>query len=217
MIRTLIADDHDILREGLKQILSECADIVVKDEARDGGETLSKLQQHEYDLVLLDMAMPGISGIALIKQIKKDYPKIPILILSMYKEDLYAIRAFKAGASGYLCKDNASTQLIQAIRKVVTGGMSIGPAVAASLAWTHTGNREEPQHSRLSEREFQILQMIAGGSSVTRIAAALGLNVKTVSTYKTRIMQKMEFANISELIRYAVKHGLVIDESRVPD
>jgi len=212
-IRVLIADDHDILRVGLKQILAVCPDIVVTDEARDGAETLNKLRQHELDLVLLDMAMPGISGIDLIRRIKSDYPRIPILILSMYKEATFAVRALRAGASGYLCKDNASTQLIQAIRQVATGKAYIGSAVTEGLARAFTINRTEPLHGRLSDREFQIFRMIAGGGSVTEIAAILALSVKTVSTHKTRIMRKLQFANTSELIRYAVKHDLIDGES----
>jgi len=209
MIRILIADDHGIFREGLKQILCECLDMEVAGEADNGFAALTLAREQDWDVMLLDMNMPGKSGIELIKQIKSEKPKLPILILSMHKEDQYAVRTIKAGASGYLCKDSASTQLIQALRKVASGGLFITPAVAESLALGLVSKQEALPHTLLSNREYQVFQLIAAGESITAIADGLALSVKTVSTHKARIMQKMNFANVTELIRYALKHQLV--------
>ncbi len=209
MIRILIADDHTILRDGLKQILRECSDMVVAGEADNGSDTLAKIREQEWDVVVLDMSMPGRSGIELIKQIKLEKPKLPILILSMHKEDQYAVRTLRAGASGYLCKDSASTQLVQAIRKVASGNLFISPAVAENLARGLQGKQDEQPHTMLSDRELQIFQLLAAGKGITEISDQLFISVKTVSTHKTRIMEKMNLANSSELIRYAIKHELI--------
>ncbi|MBS4098772.1 MAG: response regulator transcription factor [Sulfuricella sp.] len=209
-IRVLIVDDHAILREGVKHILSEHSDIEVTGEARNGAEALAKLHAENWDVVVLDMSMPGKSGIELIKQLKVEKPKLPILILSMYTEDIYAVRTLKAGASGYLCKDNAETQLAQAIRKVAGGGLFMSHAVAENLAAeVLTGAPEAASHAQLSDREYQIFHHLAGGKSVSDIAGELNLSVKTVSTHKTRLMQKMNLANVAELIHYAIRHHLV--------
>jgi DNA-binding NarL/FixJ family response regulator len=212
MIKVLIADDHAILRAGLKHILAEYADIEVAGEAANGHEVLARVQEAcDWSVILLDMSMPGKSGIELIKQLKLVVPKLPILILSMHKEDVYAVRALKAGASGYLCKDNADDQLVPALRKVAGGGLYISPTVAEKLAvgvlHGHTG--DVPAHTRLSDREYQIFQMIANGESISDIANSLNLSVKTVSTHKTHILEKMGCANVAELIRYAIRHELV--------
>lgn len=215
MIKILIADDHTILRDGLKQILSECSDMRVAGEAEHGFEALEKIRAEDWDVVLLDMAMPGKSGLDLLKQIKDEKPKLAVLVLSMQKENQYAVRALKAGASGYLCKDSASADLVKAIRKVAEGGLFISAAVAENLALGLTSNREAPPHTLLTDREFQVFQMIAAGKGVTAIGDNLNLSVKTVSTHKTRIMQKMNFSNTTDLIRYALRHGL-IDEADEP-
>lgn len=215
MIKILIADDHTILRDGLKQILSECSDMRVAGEAEHGFEALKKIRAEDWDVVLLDMAMPGKSGLDLLKQIKDEKPKLAVLVLSMQKENQYAVRALKAGASGYLCKDSASADLVKAIRKVAEGGLFISAAVAENLALGLTSNREAPPHTLLTDREFQVFQMIAAGKGVTAIGDSLNLSVKTVSTHKTRIMQKMNFSNTTDLIRYALRHGL-IDEADEP-
>lgn len=215
MIKILIADDHTILRDGLKQILSECSDMRVAGEAEHGFEALEKIRAEDWDVVLLDMAMPGKSGLDLLKQIKDEKPKLAVLVLSMQKENQYAVRALKAGASGYLCKDSASADLVKAIRKVAEGGLFISAAVAENLALGLTSNREAPPHTLLTDREFQVFQMIAAGKGVTAIGDSLNLSVKTVSTHKTRIMQKMNFSNTTDLIRYALRHGL-IDEADEP-
>lgn len=219
MISILIADDHAILRAGLRQILSESGDIVVAGEATNGHEVLAKVRAGEWDALVLDMSMPGKSGIELIKQIKGECPKLAILVLSMHREDVYAVRALKAGASGYLCKDNAETQLIEAIRKVAAGGLYITPAVAEKLALGMLrGNvADVPPHTRLSDREYEVLRAIAAGESIGEIARRLNLSIKTVSTHKTRILEKMNVANTAELIRYAVQHGLVPDSTAAGD
>ena len=211
MIKVLIADDHAILRAGLKHLLSDHPDIVVAGEASNGFEALAKVQAESWHVMVLDMTMPGKSGIELIKQIKQVVPKLPILILSMHKEDVYAVRALKAGASGYLCKDNAEDQLVAALRKVAAGGMYITAAVAEKLALgvLHGDSSDVPPHTRLSDREYQIFQSIAAGGSVTDIAQKLNLSVKTVSTHKTHIMEKMGCASVADLVRYAIQHELL--------
>ncbi|KAF0161075.1 MAG: LuxR family transcriptional regulator [Rhodocyclaceae bacterium] len=217
MIRILIVDDHAILRAGLKHLLSESADIVVAGEAANGVDALALARSGAWDAMVLDMTMPGKSGIELIKQIKAENAKLPVLVLSMHAEDIYAVRALRAGASGYLCKDNAESQLEQAIRKVAAGGLYINPAVAEKLAvevlGTAGNTTEVLPHTRLSDREYEVLRHIAAGLGVTEIGRLLNLSVKTVSTYKAHAMQKMGFANTAELIQYALKHDLV-DQTR---
>lgn len=208
-IKVLVADDHMIVRAGLKQILSDTADLVVAGEAADGFEVLKKIREQAWDVLLLDMSMPGKSGIELIKQVKLEKPKLPILVLSMHQEDQYAIRAIKAGASGYLTKHSASTQLVDALRKVAGGGLFISPSVAERLAYDVRPATEQLPHRRLSDREFQIMQLIVEGKTISAIGDALCLSVKTVSTHKVRILQKMGMANVADLIRYAVTHQLI--------
>jgi two-component system invasion response regulator UvrY len=218
LIRILIVDDHALLREGVKRILSEQHDIEVAGEASNGSEALAKVRAESWDAMVLDMSMPGRNGIELIKQIKGEKPKLPILILSMHKEDIYAVRTLKAGASGYLCKDNAETQLEQAIRKIAAGGLFIPSAVAEKLAVEMlAGTTDALPHTLLSDREYQILLLIAQGISVSEIADELNLSVKTVSTHKTRLMQKMNTANVAELIHYAIRHDLVHRENGAQD
>ncbi|MDO9601231.1 MAG: response regulator transcription factor [Rhodocyclaceae bacterium] len=210
MIRILIADDHAILRAGLRHLLSEYPDIVVADEASNGAEALAKARAGHWDVMVLDMSMPGRSGIELIKQLKQLAPKLPLLILSMHKEDVYAVRALKAGAAGYLCKDNAEDQLVPALRKVAAGGLYITAAVAEKLALgvLHGDKSDVLPHTRLSDREYQIFQSIVAGESVTDIARKLNLSVKTVSTHKTHILEKMGCASVAEIVRYAIRHEL---------
>lgn len=217
MIKILIADDHTILRDGLKQILSECSDMQVAGEADNGFDTLAKVRAEDWDVVLLDMAMPGKSGIDLLKQIKAEKPKLAVLVLSMQKENQYAVRTLKAGASGYLCKDSASADLVKAIRKVAGGSLFISAAVAENLALGLTSNQEAPAHTLLTDREYQIFRMIAEGKGVTAIGDSLNLSVKTVSTHKTRIMQKMNFSSTTDLIRYALKNGLIDEANEQAD
>ncbi len=208
MIRILLADDHTLVREGLKQILGEVADFKVVAEAGNGQEVLAKVRAEVPDLLILDLSMPGISGIALIRQLKDEAPRLPILVLSMHREEQYAVRAIKAGAAGYLTKESASEQLVQAIRKIAAGGVFISPGVGERLALEYGRPALDAPHSTLSEREYQVFQMLVAGTSLTAIADDLCLSVKTVSTHKTRILQKMGMSNSAELIHYAIEHQL---------
>jgi two-component system invasion response regulator UvrY len=208
MIRILIADDHTIVRQGLKQMLSEVGDFVVAGEASDGLEALKQLREHAFDVLLMDMSMPGTSGIELIKQVKSEKPKLAILVLSMHKEKQYAVRALKAGALGYLTKESAPEQLVSAIHKVARGGAFISTEVAERLALELGGNHDVVPHSLLSDREYQIFMLIVDGDTIGGIADDLSLSVKTVSTHKTRILQKMNMSSTSELIHYAIQHQL---------
>ena len=209
MIRILIVDDHAIVRSGLKQLLSGQDEFVVAGEAANGLEALKQVREQEFDVLLMDMSMPGRSGIELIKQIKSEKPKLAILVLSMHKEEQYAVRALRAGALGYLTKESAPDQLVAAIRKVSGGGVFISSGVAERLALELGGNHDAAPHTLLSDREFQIFRMIVSGIPIGDIADELSLSVKTVSTHKTRILQKMKMTNSAELIHYAIRHQLV--------
>ncbi|MDX8398905.1 MAG: response regulator transcription factor [Gallionellaceae bacterium] len=208
MIRVLIVDDHAIVRSGLKQILSLETDLVASAEACDGIEALKQIRDQAFDVVLMDMSMPGRSGIELIKQVKAEKPKLAVLVLSMHKEEQYAVRALKAGALGYMTKESAPDQLVTAIRKVASGGVFISAGVAERLALELGGNHTAAPHTLLSEREYQIFRMIVNGGAIGAIASELSLSVKTVSTHKTRILQKMKMNSSSELIHYAIRHQL---------
>jgi len=212
MIRVVIADDHQILREGLKQLLLAASELDVVGEARDGHEVLERIRALDIDVLLLDLSMPGKSGMDLIRQVKNERPKLRILVLSMHEEHQYAVRAIRAGASGYLTKESASSQLVAAIRKVAAGGAYISAEVAEHLAhdaMPHAVDR--PRHSALSDREFQVFTRLVSGESVTEIAAALHLSAKTISTHKARLMEKLGVDNNAELVRYALEHRLVAD------
>ncbi len=211
MIRIVIADDHTIVREGLKQVLSAASDLAVVGEAQNGQEVMQRVRELEFDVLLLDMSMPGKSGIELIKQVRAEKPKLRVLVLSMHQEQQYAVRAIKAGASGYLTKESASAQLVSAIRKVAGGGAFITEAVAEQLALGAMPQADGPPHSALSDREFQVFRLLVSGKAVSNIADELNLSVKTVSTHKARIMQKMNMSNPTELIRYALQHRLIDD------
>jgi len=211
MIRIVVADDHTIVREGLKQVLSAASDLEIVGEAQTGHEVLERVRGLEFDVLLLDMSMPGKSGIELIKQVRSERPKLRILVLSMHQEQQYAVRAIKAGASGYLTKDSAAVQLVAAIRKVAAGGAFITEAVAEQLALGAMPQTGGLPHSALSDREFQVFQLLVSGKAVSEIAEGLNLSVKTVSTHKARIMQKMNMSNPAELVRYAIKHRLIDD------
>ncbi len=211
MIRIVVADDHTIVREGLKQVLSAASDLSIVGEAQNGHEVLQRVRELEFDVLLLDMSMPGKSGIELIKQVRAEKPKLRVLVLSMHQEQQYAVRAIKAGASGYLTKESASAQLVSAIRKVAGGGAFITEAVAEQLALGAMPQADGPPHSALSDREFQVFRLLVSGKAVSNIADELNLSVKTVSTHKARIMQKMNMSNPTELIRYALQHRLIDD------
>jgi DNA-binding NarL/FixJ family response regulator len=216
MIRVLLADDHTIVRAGLREILAGTGDITVEGEAGSGQEVLANIREHDYDVVVLDMSMPGRSGIELIKQVKREKPKLRILVLSMHEEQQYAVRALKAGASGYLTKDGAADQLVAAIRRIASGGAYVTPETAERLALDFNRVSDALPHTLLSDREFQVFQLIVGGRTVTEIAKHLALSVKTVSTHKTHVMEKMGLANQAELVRYAVRHKLVDETGDSP-
>lgn len=209
MTNILIADDHSIVREGLKQVLVDTPDMVVTGEAKDGEEALDKALRNDYDVVVLDISMPGQSGLEVLKQIKSSKPKLPVLILSMYPEDQFALRVLKAGASGYLSKESAPEELINALRKVSSGAKYISSTLLEKIAETLDFNAERPAQEALSDREFQVLCMIASGKSVREIAENLDISIKTVSTYRSRILEKLRMKNNAELTRYAIKNELV--------
>ncbi|MDB4906874.1 MAG: Response regulator containing a CheY-like receiver domain and an DNA-binding domain [Gemmatimonadetes bacterium] len=209
MIRIVIADDHAIVREGLKRIVSEVRDMQVAGEAAEGTEVMQRVRELEFDVLVLDLSMPGRSGMELIKLVKAEKPQLRILILSMHQELQYAVRAIKSGASGYLTKESAPAQLEQAIRKIAGGGAFVTAEVAEQLALgAMPGAPAAASHESLSAREFEVLRLLAAGVSVTEIATRLNLSAKTVSTHKANLMQKMGLQNASELVRYAMKHGL---------
>jgi two-component system, NarL family, invasion response regulator UvrY len=208
-IRLMIADDHQIVREGLKQLLQGESGFLVAAEAWDGAEVMRQVRDQPFDLVIMDMTMPGISGIELIKQIKSEKPKLPVLVLSMHKEEQYAVRSLKAGAAGYLTKDTASSQLIEAIRKVTAGGLYISSGVAERLAMELGSKPASIPHELLSDREYQVFSMLIKGDTVTHIASELSVSAKTISTHKTRILQKMNMSSTAELVSYAVHNELM--------
>ncbi|HEY5801044.1 MAG TPA: response regulator transcription factor [Burkholderiaceae bacterium] len=209
MIKIVIADDHTIMREGLKRILDGAEDIVVVGEAIDGFDALAHVRRGGFDLLLLDLSMPGRSGVDLIHQIKDEAPKLAVLILTMHEEEQYAVRAIRAGAQGYVTKESAGTQLVSAIRKVASGRPYISMEVAEQLALNIMVPHEKLLHEQLSDREFEVFSMLVGGKSITEIADALHLSVKTVSTHKTRIMLKMGMSSLSDMVQYAVAHRLL--------
>ena len=207
-INVLIADDHAIVRQGLKQILSETEDMLVTGEADDGAEALALARQQPWDVFLLDVSMPNRNGIDTLKQLKKEFPRLPVLILSMHPEEQYAVRALKAGASGYLTKQSAPEQLVNAIRQVASGKKYLSPAVAQQLADAISEDTEKSPHERITDREYQVLKLIAAGKTLTQIAESLNLGVATVSTYRARLLEKMGLRSTAELIRYGLEHGL---------
>lgn len=209
MIKILIADDHAIVREGLKQILAETPDMVVADEANNGHDVVTKVLKNDFDVVLLDISMPGRNGIDILKQLKTERPRISVLILSMYSEEQYAMRALRAGASGYLTKESAPDELIEAIRRVSQGRKYISPAVAEKLALNLEPGSERPPHEVLSDREYQVMCMIASGKTIKEIGDQLGLSVKTISTYRARVLEKLNIKNNAALTHYAIQNRLV--------
>jgi two-component system invasion response regulator UvrY len=209
MIKIIIADDHPIVRAGMKQIIAEDPDLHVTDEAADGRQLLHKIRAENFDVVILDITMPHIDGLDVLKQLKVEKPKMPVIILSIHPESQYALRVLKAGASGYVTKTSAPDELISAIRKVHRGGKYISPSIAEKLAFQLEADFKEMPHEALSDREYQVLCLLASGKTVTEIADELALSVKTVSTYRSRILEKMNMKNNAELIHYAVQNALV--------
>jgi DNA-binding NarL/FixJ family response regulator len=205
MIRVLVADDHKIVRDGLKQILAATDGVEVTGEASTGDEALALVKANEYDIAMVDMSMPGLAGIDLIKRLKAEKARLRILVLSMHGEHQYAARALKAGASGYLTKDSAAEQLVGAIRKIAAGGVHISDAAAVGLV----GSAGKSPHETLSDREFEVLRLLVEGLGPTEIGERLHLSVKTVSTHKARILEKLGLGSTAELVRYAMEHKLL--------
>jgi DNA-binding NarL/FixJ family response regulator len=222
MIRILIADDHAIVRAGLKQIVQQTSDILVTDEASNAVETIEKVHKllsdpngepRKLDLLLLDISMPGRSGLDVLIEIKRDFPQLPVLILSFHPEEQYALRMLKAGASGYVTKESASEELIQAIRKVAAGGRYMSMPIAEKLVFGMIDDGSIKPHELLSNREFQTFRLLAAGKTIKEIGEALSLSAKTISTNRTRIMEKMGFTTNAEIIQYAIHHKLLDDMS----
>ena len=211
MIEVLIADDHTMFREGLRQILSDEQDIAVRDEAVDGDDTLRKIRGRHFDVLVLDMSMPGRSGIELIAQVRRIRPELPILVLSMHAQRQYAVEAIKAGASGYVTKTSPSGRLAEGIRRVARGGTFVSEEIAAKLAQHLQRPEAAAPHTLLTTREFQVFQLLVAGRKVSEIARTLSLSVKTVSTHKTKVMGKLGASSTAGLVYYAVKHRLVND------
>jgi DNA-binding NarL/FixJ family response regulator len=209
MIRILVADDHAVVREGIKQILAGLDDMVVEGEAGSGQEAVNKIIKGNYDLILLDISMPGRSGLEVLEEIKTLKPKLPVLILSMHPEEQYAVRMLRSGAAGYLTKASAPQELIHAIRKVSRGGKYVTASLAEKLAFELDIGADKPRHEKLSNREYQVMLMLAAGQSVSEVAEVLCLSAKTISTYRTRIMEKMDMKKNAELTLYAVKNSLL--------
>lgn len=204
----LIVDDHAIVRQGLKQILMESGEVMLVGEAEHGADAVRHVRAGRWDVVVLDISLPDRSGIEVLKQVKKEFPKIRVLMLSMHEEGLYAIRALKAGASGYITKQSAPNELMAAVRQVAKGRRYLTAAVAEALADSLDEDRDRPPHEFLSDREYQTLRLIASGKSLTDAAGEMCLSVKTVSVYRSRLLQKMKLKNNAELTHYAIKNGL---------
>ena len=209
MIKILVVDDHAIVRDGLKRIIVDTPDMVVADEASNGEEVINKVWNNHYDLVLLDISLPGRDGLDVLKQLKCTNPKMPILILSMYPEEHYAVRSLRAGASGYLTKQSSSDELIGAIRKVANGRRYITPSLAEKLAFELGVDVRKLPHEKLSDREYQVMCMFGSGKTVKEIAEILSLSIRTISTHRAHILKKMEMKNNAQLTYYAIKNALV--------
>ena len=209
MIRILIADDHAVVRRGLRQIVADFADLRVAGEAQNAHEVLELVRSHPYDLLVLDLHLPDRDGLDLLHEVKQSYPKLPILVLSMYPEDQFGMRVLKAGAAGYLTKETAPEELVKAIRKVHGGGHYVSAALAERMAVALHQDTDRPVHETLTDREYQVLCRIASGKTVSQIAEELHLSVKTISTYRTRILVKMRLKSNAELTHYSIRHGLV--------
>jgi len=209
MINVIVIDDHAVVREGLKRIIAESGGMTVSGEAADGYEAMQVVRKQPCDVVLLDITMPNKSGLDVLKELHAESPRLPVLVLSMHPEDQYAVRVLRAGAAGYITKESAPAKLVQAIRKVVRGGKYVSPTLAERLVYDLGTETDKAPHEILSDREYQVLCMIGSGKTVTQIAEELALSVKTISTYRVRILEKLKMINNAEMTRYAIKEGLV--------
>jgi DNA-binding NarL/FixJ family response regulator len=209
MIKVIVVDDHAVVREGLKRIIAESPGMEVTGEAEDGHQAVNVVQNSACDVVLLDISMPNKGGLEVLKQLRSEKPRLPVLVLSMHSEEQYAVRVLRAGAAGYLTKESAPAKLVQAIRKVVRGGKYVSQSLAEKLVYDLGGATDRPAHELLSDREYQVLCLLASGRTVSNIAQELALSVKTVSTYRVRLLEKLNMKNNAELTRYAMKEGLI--------
>jgi DNA-binding NarL/FixJ family response regulator len=209
MIRVLVADDHAIVRRGLKLILEEEFQNIVFGEASNGQEAIDLAWKQDWDIAVLDITMPGRSGLDILKEMKQGRPKLPVLVLSMHPEDQFAVRVLKAGAAGYMTKENVPEELVKAIKKVLAGGKYVSASLAEKLAFRLESDDEKPLHEKLSDREYQVLCLIASGKTVKQISEKLSLSIKTISTYRTRILEKLKMQTNAELTHYALKYRLV--------
>ena len=209
MIKVVVVDDHAVVREGLKRIVSESGGMTVTGEAADGHEAMRVIKSEPCDVVLLDITMPNKSGLDVLKELHTESPRLPVLVLSMHPEDQYAVRVLRAGAAGYVTKESAPAKLVQAIRKVVRGGKYVSPSLAERLVFDLGADKDKAPHELLSDREYQVLCLISSGKTVTQIANELALSIKTVSTYRVRILEKLKMKNNAEMTRYAIQEGLV--------
>jgi two-component system, NarL family, invasion response regulator UvrY len=209
MIRVLIADDHPVVREGLRRIIEDEPGMSVAGEATNGDDVLAKVRSVPVDVVLLDISMPGLGFLDVLRRLKEEHPRVRVLVLSMHPEDQYAVRALRAGAAGYLTKDHSPEQLMQAIGKVVRGGKFVSAALAEKLAHDLAASGDRPAHDLLSDREYQVLCLLGSGRSVKEVAATLSLSPKTASTYRARVLEKMRLSSNADLVRYAAQHGLI--------
>lgn len=214
MIRVLVADDHAVVRRGVVQILDEAPDLVAAGEASSGRQVLQKVQENDYDVLVLDIGMPDGSGLEVLHQLRTLRPELRVLILSMYPERQYALRALKAGAAGYLTKESAPDELVAAVRRIAQGGKYITQSLAEELTAALVGEAEKSPEEILSDREFQVVCMLAEGKTIAGIAEELSLSVKTISTYRARVLEKLNLSNTAEIIRYAFEHKLVEPGSR---
>jgi DNA-binding NarL/FixJ family response regulator len=215
MIKVILADDHTLVRDGLRRILESAHDFEVAGEGWDAATTLALVRNQAAQVLVLDLSMPGRSGVDLIKQIKEEKPALRILVLTMHAEQQYAVRAFKAGASGYLTKESASAELVSAVTKVASGGVYVSMAMAERFAQSLNEPSDSLPHQRLSDREFDVFRRLASGQTITEIAQALSVSSKTVSTYKVRILEKMQMPHEAALVRYALRHKLIDDQDEL--
>ena len=210
-LRILIVDDHAVVREGLARILGGAGEGWTVNEASSGFQALDWLRRDHADLVILDLSMPGMSGLELVRRIRGEFGRLPVLVLSMHAEEQYAMRAFKAGANGYLTKDSPSSELIRAVRKVADGGAHVSQGMAERVVLQLNGSVGEARHAQLTDRELEVLRRLVAGERPTDIAEALHLSVKTISTHKSRIQEKLQLPTLAELVRYGLEHGLAAD------